>query len=188
MRAALIAAIALLAAVPMATAEVEKYVDVDHGCANAAGCFYWWPKVVAPSGWHHDEDASRQNTSNILVPDGKTFADAETIMYARSPYKPRLKSVASLAQFIAQDKADTLKALPGTIVADGAPMTDGDGKVLKTVTFSPPAGGHGSWERLAYSEEGDFYLLFVISSHSTAGLAKDMKAFESLIASYKEKP
>src|SRR5579884_895732 len=52
-------------------------------------CFIWWPKIDAPAGYHHDEPASRRFRFNAFAPDGSSFADAETVMYARACYKPR---------------------------------------------------------------------------------------------------
>lgn len=169
-----------------ASAEIEKFVDPN--CNDQQMCFYWWPKLPALSGWHREEGASRENTSNILVPEGATFAEAETIMYARAIYKPRYEEVKSIADFMAKDRGDTAASLPGTVIAEAPALTNGDGKSIKTQTFFPPTEGEGSWERLAYDEEGDFYLLFTMSAKSKAGLDAAMKDFERLIAGYKAKP
>jgi len=45
----------------------------------------------------------------------------------------------------------------------------------------------GSWEWTAYSEEGDFYLIFVLSANSEAALRTALPAFRRLIVTYKEK-
>jgi hypothetical protein len=39
---------------------------------------------------------------------------------------------------------------------------------------------------VAYLEEGDYYLVFVASSHTPAGLKAVMPTFEKLVAGYKE--
>jgi hypothetical protein len=175
---------ALLGLVPTASAEVEKFARTE--CAQAV-CLYWWPKLPALSGWHHEKEPSVENTSNILAPDGSDFANAEAIIYARAFYKPQSPST-SVADLMARDRKDTAKALPGTVIADAPALTNGDGKTIKTQTFYPPAPGKGSWERLAYDDEGDFYLMFTISANSKAGLEASMKDFERLIAAYKAKP
>lgn len=176
-------AVAFLAFASAGSAEVEKFVQTE--CKQAL-CFYWWPKLPALSGWHHEAEPSVENTSNILVPDGADFASAEAIMYARAFYKPQSPST-SVSDLMARDRKDTAAALPGTIIADAAALKSGDGETLPSQTFYPPAEGQGSWERLAYHEEGDFYLLFTISANSKAGLQASMKDFERLIAAYKAK-
>lgn len=167
-----------------ASAEVEKFAQAE--CQQAL-CVYWWPKLPALSGWHHEAQPSIENTSNILAPDGKTFADAEAIMYARAFYKPNSPSK-SVDDLMARDRANTARDLPGTVIAAAPALTNGDGKTLKTQTFYPPAEGQGSWERLAYDDEGDYYLMFTISAQSKVGLDAAMKDFERLIAAYKAKP
>jgi hypothetical protein len=177
-------AVGLLALAPGASADVEKFAQPE--CAQGL-CLYWWPKLPALSGWHHEEGPSVENSSNILAPDGSDFVNAETIIYARAFYKPQSPSK-SVDDLMARDRKDTAQALPGTVIAAAAGIANGDGKTLQTQSFHPPAEGEGSWERLAYDEEGDFYLMFVISAKSKAGLEAGMKDFERLIAAYKVKP
>jgi hypothetical protein len=53
-------------------------------------------------------------------------------------------------------------------------------------TFLPYPHEHS--EQVSYGEEGDFYLIFTISSRSKATLAKAMNAYYKFIGGYKEKP
>jgi hypothetical protein len=56
-------------------------------------------------------------------------------------------------------------------------------------SYLPPTGetGKSSWEWTAYSEERDFYLIFVVSANSEAALNTAVPSFRRLIATYKEK-
>ena len=67
-------------------AEIEKLATIcDKGI-----CPHWWPKVAPPKGWTHDPQHSYLYNINALAPEGKSFADAETVIYANAVYKPRV--------------------------------------------------------------------------------------------------
>jgi hypothetical protein len=165
-----------------AVAEVEKIA-----IPGARGMtLHWWPKVAPVAGWHHDREHSLHYGVNAWAPDGFTFADAETVMYARAIYKPRDPAVKSLADLIARDKKDFLEKSPTLVIAEAGPLTTADGKRLTSLTFFPK--DSGNWERVTYGEEGEFFLLFTVSSRSLAGYKAAMNAYEHMVKRYKEKP
>ncbi|MBS1867898.1 MAG: hypothetical protein JSS69_18460, partial [Acidobacteria bacterium] len=96
------------------SAEIEKTALM---CGNEI-CFYWWPKLSPPKGWHQDQDMSYEIEANALVPDGSTFSKAETVMYAKALYKPRTPETKSVDQLIADDKNEFLNADPNIAVAE----------------------------------------------------------------------
>ena len=57
-----------------------------------------------------------------------------------------------------------------------------DNKKLISFLFYPESSGN--WERVSYGEEGDFYLVFTISSRTRDGLTKNMEAYKSFIGKY----
>ena len=163
-----------------AFAEIEKLAIPS---CNDKICFIWWPKITAPEGWHHDHKASLRYGFNAFTPDGSTFANAETVMYVRACYKPRDPETKSLAMLIEKDKK--VFSTDFTIAETGSLKT-ADGKELISLTFFPH--DRGNWERVSYGEEGDFYLVFTISSRSRLGFNDAKKQYEQFVASYKEKP
>ncbi len=146
----------------------------------------WWPKVQPPSGWHFDSGSSHHFGFNALAPDGSTFSKAGTVMYAKADYKLRVPGTKSLPQLIDRDISDFHQADPGIKVTVELPVLTADHKQLKLVTFAPSAGGN--WERVAYGENSDFYLLFTISSRTKGGLERAMPAFKGMVASYRVGP
>jgi hypothetical protein len=77
-------------------AEIEKRaVPCD---ATERICFYWWPRLPQAAGWHQDLDHSYMYSANAVAPDGFTFANAETVIYAKALYKPRSPGTKSLGQ------------------------------------------------------------------------------------------
>lgn len=170
----------LLLSVLAVHAEIEK-IAIPSGTGLK---FYWWPKLATVSGWHHERGASLHYSSNALAPDGFTFSSAETVIYARAIFKPRQPEVKTLAMLIENDRKDFVSNSPGIEIAEVEALMTADGKKLRSFTFSPKESG--GWERVTYGEEGEFYLIFTVSSRSKKGLEAATATYQSLISLYKE--
>ena len=165
-----------------ASAEMERIaIPTDRGMS-----LHWWPKLFPVPGWHHEREQSLQLGVNALAPDGATCEDADTVMYAKAAYKPREPDTKSLDVFIEKDKKAFLARSSAVVIKEAAFLTTADGKRLRSFTFFPT--GTGNWERVAYGEEGEFYLVFAMSSRSLNGYKAALKAYEQLVGRYKEKP
>ena len=147
----------------------------------------WWPKVDPGGPWNFDEMASRQNALKMFVPSGSTFANAETVMYAKANFKPRTPDTKALKSLIDNDVANIKTEAPGIKIEVMPPVTDGDGKSVQVVSFIP-TGGQGNWEWVAYGEDGEYFLVFTVSSRTKLGLEKSLPAFKAMIASYHAEP
>ena len=162
-------ALLLLAVAQPASAEVEK---LGRPCESGI-CLYWWPRLPPVEGWHCDAGASERYGANALAPDGSTFMDAETVMYAKAIYRPRVPDVKSLENLMKNDKRDFAASVPGVSITDVDPIA---------------TTAHGSWERVSYGEEGDFYLIFTVSSRTESSYEKSLPAYEAMIHGYIEEP
>jgi hypothetical protein len=178
-RLVLLLAILLLAS-HTALPEIEK---VGRVCGSGI-CPAWWPKLEPVKGWHHEDAASFANNANVQVSDGFTFSNSETVIYARALYKPRSPEATSLDVLIKNDRDEFLKEDASKEIAKISPLKTKDGKALETYTFFPKA--TGNWEEVSYGEEGDFYLVFTISSRSHAGFLASRSVYEQYIAQYRE--
>ena len=147
-----------------ARAEIEK----NAAPCETGFCLYWWPKLPQLKGWHQDKEQSYQNGVNALSPDGSSFADAETVIYANAIYKPRTPKTKSLDMFITDDKKRFFDSDPGVAITEVTELLTGDAKKFRSFTFSPKS--KGNWEQVSYGEEGDYYLTFVLSSRSKGRL------------------
>jgi len=157
-------------------------------CANSNQmCFYWWPKLKDIKGWEQDILHSYHYKMNTQVPTGLTFANAETVIYARAVYKPRMPGTKDLEQFIADDKADFLNHDPALSISQLELLKDKKGRSFIIYKFTPTE--KGNWEQIAYSEEVDsdgneYYLVFVLNSRSEYGYKKALDDFHKFISSY----
>ncbi len=174
--------VVLLVLSASAKAEIEKVaVPCEKGI-----CLYWWPKLVAVEGWHHDWDHSYHYSVNAQAPDGYTFANAESVIYAKALYKPRIPKTTSLEMLIKGDKERFVSRDPNLVVSEVGPLVTGDGQILKSLTFFPKE--NGNWEQVSYGEEGEFYLIFTLSSRTKEGFTRTLNAYKKFISQYKEKP
>jgi hypothetical protein len=164
-----------------AIAEIEKG---GNPCETGI-CVYWWPKLPAISGWHHEAEASQHHAVNALAPDGSTFENAETVMYAVALYKPRMTEIASVDALIADDKKKFIEQSAAVSIDETKPLATGDGQKLRSFTFFPKS--EGNWEQVAYGEEGDYYLIFTVSSRTKSGYAKALQSYEAMLRGYKAK-
>ena len=146
----------------------------------------WWPKVAPPKGWHFDQGSSYQFAFNAMAPDGATFSNAETVMYAKASYKPRVPDLKDLNSFVTQDLSSFENSAPKISIKNEAPMLTGDGVPLEVYSFSPVS--EGNWEVVAYGEDAEYFLTFAISSRSQSGLASSLAALKQMVGNYRDKP
>ena len=142
---------------------------------------YTWPVLPKVDGWHHDRENSLHFRSNAQAPDGYDFMDAETVIYAKAIFKPSVPYLYDVDDLISNDKAQYSTGA-GIRIAEVAPLATANGTELRSLTFTPV--GEGLWEQVAYGEEGDFFLLFTISSRSQAGFERSRDAFVSFVTKY----
>lgn len=169
---------------PAAFAAIEKFATPSENGV----VFQWWPKVTPPRGWHHDEGSSRHFAFNALAPDGSTFSKAETVLYAQASYKPRIPQVKSLTAFVANDLEQQRAGSPGISISPEPALHSRNGLAFRVVRFEPGKAATGAWERVAYAEDGEYFLTFAVSSHSRAGLKSSAAAFQQLLDGYTPGP
>lgn len=147
---------------------------------------YWWPEFPTLPGWAHEDEASLELKANVLVPAGKSFFHSPAVIYGGAIYKPRSPETTSLDRLVANDVAQALNDAPGTKATELRKLTDADGKPWRCFSFTPQ--GKGRWEWVAYSEEGDFYLIFAVTGKSASALRSALPDFKKLVQTYKERP
>jgi hypothetical protein len=135
-----------------------------------------WPKLETITDWHQDQESSLKQSANIIIPDGVDPATAEVKIEARG--FPRTGN--SLAQMLETDRA----AEAGTIVAKQPDLYDKDVTVFTVYSFAPATGSNGSWRAVAYSEEGDTLLAFILRARSKAAYDKGLPVFVETIHKY----
>lgn len=144
----------------------------------------WWPKVTPPKGWHFDQGSSYYFSCNAMAPDGATFSKAETVMYAKADYKPRLPAPITLQAFVNNDMTSFKKETAKIVIVREPSLRFGKKQRCQLVFYHPAMGSQGNWEQVAYCEDGAYFLTFAVSSRTHAGLQAAMPAFRSMFSSY----
>ncbi len=147
---------------------------------------YWWPVLPKITGWYHDRYNSVLFGANTQAPDGFTFKNAETVIYAKAIFKPRVPELKNIDEFIASDHVRFSTKYPRLVISAAEPITTLDGQSLTSFTFFPE--NEGNWEQVAYGEEGEYYIVFAISSRTKDGLNNSLSDYEQFINSYQEWP
>ena len=106
-------------------------------------------------------------------------------MYANAVFKPRVPESTNLAEFIKNDLVGFRNDHPGLRIERASPLRTADGKSAESHWLRPD-GVNAQWERVSYVEEGEFYLVFVLSSRTQAGLSGANPAYEEFVRSYRE--
>lgn len=182
MRHLLLAAVVSVSVAVPAIADVERIAQL---CEQQI-CFRWWPRVEPPEGWKHEREHSLHYNFNALAPVGSSFSSAEAVMYANAIYRPRVPNEKTLSAFIDSDIQKFKDDNPGLAVEESPSLKTADSKTAKVFLLKPS--GQGQWERVAYFEEGEYYMVFVASSRTESGLLNASRAYESLITNYREQP
>lgn len=164
-----------------AQAEIYKFaLPTDSGMK-----FYWWPVLPEVAGWHHDRNYSIHYSSNAQAPDGFDFGNAETVIYAKAIYKPRVPKLKTLESFIEADQSH-FKSTDNVLINEATAMVTADEAKLISFTYTPNK--TGNWEQVAFGEEGEFYLTFVISSRSKSGFENSWASYVKFVSNYKMQP
>ncbi len=157
---------------PVAQAETEGF---PRSCETRI-CSWRRPVVEPPPGWFRDEGASRHYKLNAFAPNGSSFADAPAVMYALAVEKSSLPEK-SLAAFLGRGHPSA-SGNGGTEVTPKPPLKTGDGQAFAAFRYAPRPGSKEQHETVAYGEEGDYFLVFVVSART----AKDHDAaYPSLV-------
>jgi len=164
----------------IAVPEIEKVGQV---CEKGV-CLAWWPKLEPATGWHHERGPSLQNGVNVQIPDGFTFSNAETVIYAKAAYKPRIPKTTSLEAFIKNDTDEFRKDDPSIAITEVTPLKTKDGKAFESYTFFPKAKGQRQLGR-SFVRRGRGVLLDLYDQFQKPcgipGLASGFRAIHSAI-------
>jgi hypothetical protein len=169
-------------AFPLAQAETEEFTET----CDTRICSWRRPIVDPPPGWSRDNGASRHYKMNAFAPNGSSFADAPAVMYALAVDKSSFPEK-SLPAFLGRGHPSA-SGSGGIEVAPTPRLTTGDGKSFEALRYAPPPGSEGQHETVAYGEEGDYFVVFVISARTAKAHDAAYASFVELLRGYTKVP
>lgn len=168
----------LLAAGAAATEPLKPFIPAEPEMKA-----FWWPVYIDNSGARQEKLYGLPLGEYPTAQDGSLLSNIETVIYARALYKPRLRGITSLEALIESEQAEFRRRNPEVSVEELETVSGSDGKPLRSFAYLPKR--RGDWERVTYSEEGEFYLLFTLRSKSQQRYQQDMESYLSYIRQYR---
>ena len=168
---------AMILATSLVSAEVENIATPDAEC----NCIRFWhrPKIVAPTGWTIDDEAGNYHQIAALAPGNASFDDSQVVMYARAIRKSDQHT--NLRSFV-QAAADTQRQANATnkIISRGS-LKRGDKTEFLLVEVTPRPSPQANFDYIAYGEEGEFWIAYVISARDIKTREKYAPTFRSFV-------
>ena len=172
----------LILACTSASADLEK-VEIPCG---ARICSHWWPKLEAVKGWHHDRERSLEYRFNYQVPDGERGANGDVAIYASAENRLRMTEK-NLQMFIESNEVEFNSKFLGIEIEEVEPLVTADGQRLRS--FINSNRNTGFVDRASYGQEGDFFLIFVVSAQSKQALDDEaLSVYKQFISTYHSSP
>jgi hypothetical protein len=131
-------------------------------------------------GWHQDKEYSVHYGVNAQAPVGSTFRDAETVIYARAIFKPRVAGE-TLLRLVEKDLQTARGS--GQIEERAGVLKTAEGMPIALYNFVPQA--VGNWERAGYGENEEYFFIFVVSSRTQSGYLRALPAYGQFIQTYR---
>ena len=167
-----------------AQAEVQKFMNTCDGKL----CPYYQLVLTPPDGWAVDQDATKKNKVQIMVPKGKTYANAPALIYVQVFYhrdkQQTLENFAEVSngRWQAQVKDAKVTGLPAVARANGKPG-------FLRFTFENPSKKQQAYELGAFGIDGDkdgneFVLNVVMTGADKAALDRAEKDYIAFLKAH----
>lgn len=144
-------AAALIFAGGSTRAEVQKFIAP---CGGQRLCMSYQLALTPPPGWTLDTKASSENKVQIIVPQGRNFANAEALIYVQVFY--HRDKTQSLADFAGASNEQWLAANKGAKISALAPVARDNGKEgFLRFAFDNPGKPQQAYEIGAFGLDND---------------------------------
>ena len=137
-------------------------------------------KIDAPQGWVLDNHAGlEQGLHCVLYPKGSSWADAQTIMYAKIA-SPEFEDVNAFVAMAIKEMQNTHGGTPKEKIASGETR---DGKAY-FINEYPATKSYSQWERVGYVQLPGAVAYIVLSSQDEASYRKDSGTLQEVLKSF----
>jgi hypothetical protein len=137
--------------------------------------------VKAPEGWVLDgKSGASQGLAAVSYPEGSSWKDGAAVMYVNTACRCGAKS---LEEFVEGDVKRFREGAPGLKVSDGPALKLEGGQKVLVKRFSGDE--NGNVESVAYVDEGDEFLLFVLTARTRKDFDASAEAFDRMVSSYR---
>ncbi len=135
--------------------------------------------ISAPEGWVLDNDSgANQGLPCVLYPEGESWADARTVIYAKIA-GTKFEDVNAFVAFAIKEMEKT-HGKPKEKIASGKTM---DGREY-FINEYPATKNYSQWERVAYVQLPKAVAYIVLSSRNEANYRKDAPALQQVLKTF----
>jgi hypothetical protein len=134
-----------------------------------------------PKGWIMDsETAKSEGVQAVFYPDGSSWKNSVTVMYARVIYKDEVQS--TIDKVISSDVSDFLKLSNESTVSDSPSLEIRDKSKSISKVFYDAA--NKNYEMVTFIDDTKVVVILALSSRQKAEYDKALPAFKDLVRSY----
>ena len=141
------------------------------------------PSLSSVDGWHQDRAQARQLGINAQVPDGKSFDEADAVVYAMNVSKAKFPQITSVEGLINADRQAIYASGAKAQVLPQPSLKTADGVALRSSAYFP--GRRGGWDRVTYAEQKKAYVVIALSAKTQAAFEKAMPDYEKFVAGFR---
>ncbi|CAN5161307.1 hypothetical protein BH10PSE17_BH10PSE17_04280 [soil metagenome] len=182
-RTAPLAALATALLIGLAAGQAHAVVDTVPQPCGANVCLWDKPRIDPPKGWTLDEALSRSTRVSVFTPADRGLSGAPAVFYARAAKREENTKSRDVAAFAAADLDRMLSSqLTLSATSLGDLKVDNARFLRRRVATSTAEGTH---ETLAYVEDGEYFVTFVLSARSAVEHDRLRPVFERWLRSYK---
>jgi hypothetical protein len=126
------------------------------------------------------ETAKSEGLQAVFYPDGSSWKNSVTVMYARVIYKDQAQS--TIDKVISYDVSDFLKLSKESTVSDSPGLETRDkSKSISKVFYD---GANKNYETVTFIDDTKVVVILALSSRQKAEYDKALPAFKHLVGSY----
>ena len=168
-----------------ASAEVKKFMR--HCPERQQLCAFFDLVLTPPQGWLLDEQASRENRVQMLLPRGKTFHGADAVMYVR--VSPKQKDQ-ELAEFVRVSQQRWKESVPDSKITKLPDVERANGKpAFLSYRYENPSRPQQRFEAVSFAHDKDsdgneFTVMVALSGMKKQAVDGAMKPYQAFLKAH----
>lgn len=166
-----------------AHAEVKKFM---RQCSGQL-CPYYEIVLTPPEKWTEDKAATKANQVQVIVPRGKTFGNADALIYVKVSSRNQKQP---LSEFIRVSQERWRQSVPDTRISALPAISRGNGKdAFESFRYENPSAPQQAFEVVSFGLDSDtdgneFFVMVVLTGHSKKALEQAEKPYQTFLRTH----
>jgi hypothetical protein len=167
-----------------AQAEVKKFVAL---CGPQKLCPFYRLALTPPTNWMVEPDASKKYRMQMMVPRGRTFGNADALLYVKVSVKQKDQEIPA---FIAMSQGRWKQSVPDTKMTriEDVPRKNGM-PAFVSYRYENPSRPEQAFEAVSYAHDKDkdgntFVLMVALTGAKKEAIDQAMDAYREFLRSH----